>query len=247
MSRIIWEKVLTPDLKATPTVLQNDIYKDIVENVRSYPQASEAIAIPDAKAFRSMSRSSVFLSHMAMDAAPHFKKFQEKTPFTIGIYCAVENGPIDAPSTQKILDQNDPAKFADYYRKFRNPKMYLKQLPNLIPAQMGISFNLQGPMNVYTHSTQGSIQALEQAEWDLKVGTVEAALVCTAHAFDDFLVVKRERVSDMRTINEGAGAMLLVPNDQFTDWAKLIPEDKQNWFGISDQIVQLLMARQKSN
>lgn len=250
MSRVIWEKVLAPDTKSAPTVLKNEIYNDIVENVRAYPEATEAISIPDPKAFRSMSRSSVFLSHMMMEGVSEIKKFQTGTPFTVGIYCAVENGPIDAPSTQKILDQmaaTDASKFADFYRKFRNPKMYLKQLPNLIPAQMGISFNLQGPMNVYTHSTQGSIQALEQAEWDLKVGTVQAALVCTAHAFDDFLVVKRERVSDMRTICEGAGAMLLEPNDQFTNWSELLKEDKQNWYGISDQIVNVLMSRKNSN
>lgn len=244
MSKVIWQKVMTPDMSTPATVLKNDVYQDIVENVRFYPVASEAIAIPDPKAFRSMSRTAVFLSHMLMEAGEALKKHQTKGPFDIGIYCAVENGPIDAPSTQKILDQmaTAPEKFAEFYRKNRNPKMYLKQLPNLIPAQMGISFNLQGPMNVYTHSTQGAIQALEQAEWDLQQGTVECALVCAAHAFDDFMVVKRERFSDMRTLCEGAGAMLLEKSSQMTNWEQLVTTDPQNWFGIADQVVRVLSS-----
>ena len=80
---------------------------------------------------------------------------------------------------------------------------------------------LQGPMNVYTHSREGGLQALEQAEWDLADGVVEAALVCTAHAFDDFLVVKRTRHFDRRAVAEGAAALVLVASSEktMTDWS----------------------------
>lgn len=245
MSRVIWQSLLVPDMTTNPSVHVDPVYNDQVENVRPYPVASQDIQIPDPKAFRSMSRTAVFLANMCEQARSTMAQFQTKTPFTIGVYAAVENGPIDAPSTAKIIGQ-DALKFSDAYRKFRNPKMYLKQLPNLIPAQMGIFMNLQGPMNVYTHSTQGPLQALEQAEWDLQNGTVEAALVCTASAFDDFLVMKRIRHFDIRCQNEGAAAMLLVKDGGVTDWASKMVRDEKNFFGIADQLVQYMLKNKKN-
>lgn len=240
MSKIIWKKTFIPDLTKPCDVLQNDVYNSQVENTRAYPVASQDLSIPDPKAFRSMSRAAIFLSHLGMQAQQEVGRYTDISPFSVGIYCAVENGPIDAPSTRKVIDQNDPEHFADSYRRFRNPKMYLKQLPNLVPAQMGISLNIQGPMNVYTHSTMGGIQALEQAEWDLNSKVVEAAFVCSSFAFDDFLVLKRSRHYDSRTINEGAAAALLVSNGHFTDWSSLSKIDKQNTFGISNQLISIL-------
>ena len=241
MSKVVWKQFLAPDMNSAPTVLQSESYNEIIENVRHYPVASDQIAIPDPKAFRSMSRTAVMIANLCMQAKETLAKYQSESPFAVGIYCAVENGPIDAPSTVKIISQPDQSKFADYYRKFRNPKLYLKQLPNLIPAQMGIFMGLQGLMNVYTHSTMGSVHALEQAEWDLKTGVVKAALVCTAHAYDDFMVMKRTRHYDIRCINEGACAMILENNGEFTDWSKKISQDKNNSFGISDQLMQIAM------
>lgn len=246
MSQIVWQSLLLPDLNVEPTVLKDANYQNEILNVRAYPEASEKILIPDPKAFRSMSRASLFLSHVGQKAEEFIKPFLAKSPFSVGIYCAVENGPIDAPSTNRIIQQQNPAQFSDFYRKFRNPKMYLKQLPNLVPAQMGISLHMQGPMNVYTHSTAGSLHALEQAEWDLKNKIVEAALVCTAHAFDDFLVIKRERHYDTRCITEAAGALLLVADSTFTDWNQRIRKDESSFYGISDQIINLLKVQRRN-
>jgi len=240
MSRIIWQNILIPDFSAPATVLKDEVYQDQIENLRTIAKATQEIPIPDPKAFRSMSRASVFLSHVCMAAKDSLAPFLGESPFSIGMYCAVEHGPIDAPSTAKIILQKAPEHFAENYRKFRNPKMYLKQLPNLVPAQMAISMGLQGPMNVYTHSTVGSLHAIEQAEWDLKTGAVKAALVCSAHAFDDFLVVKRARHFDNREIAEGAGAMLLVSDGTFTNWKDKITKDNSVSFGISDQVINLL-------
>ena len=244
MSRIIWMNSLLPgieSLAATETaVLEDAVYKDRVENVRMYSRSNGEIAIPDQKSFRSMSRASLFLSNVCMSAGEVLEPFLNESPFSVGIYCAVENGPIDGPSTAKILEQNAPEKFAEFYRKFRNPKMYLKQLPNLVAAQMGISMHLQGPMNVYTHSRAGGLHALDQAESDLQNGTVKAALVCSAHAFDDFLVVKRTRKFDSRCLTEGAAALLLENDGNYTDWSRNIVTDSANYFGISDPIINLI-------
>lgn len=240
MSRVLWSQTLVPDFANPPTSYCAAPYSQPIENVRAYPVASADISIPDPKAFRSMSRAAIFLSHLATQGREAFAPFQSKSPFAIGIYCAVENGPIDGPSTQKIIDQNDPAHKADHYRKFRNPKMYLKQLPNLAPAQLGISLGLQGPMNVYTHSTAAALHALDQAEWDLARGNVMAALVCTAHAFDDYVIVRRTRHDDPRCLNEAGGALLLAPGGERVDWTLYAQNDPNNYFGISDPLINVL-------
>lgn len=255
MSRIIWSSILVPPADVRATELRDGIYRDTIENVLPIPLANNEIVVPDPKAFRSMSRASLFLSHICTGAKDALAPFLDKSLFSVGIYCAVENGPIDAPSTAKIVETGDPARFAELYRKFRNPKMYLKQLPNLVPAQMGISMGIQSPMNVYTHTLSGSLHALEQAEWDLKEEVVQAALVCSSHAFDDFLVVKRSRGDDPRVLTEGAAAALLTADGRFTEWeasfaALKQQSDQQNrqqhnrWFGIADPMIHLFLTEE---
>lgn len=242
VSAIIWDRLLLPDLDAAPVAIENSYYRLRVENALPYPDANESIPIPDPRAFRSMSRAAIFISHICASASTALRPYLEASPFSVGIYCAVESGPIDAVSTAKIVEQGDRGRFAEHYRRFRNPKLYLRQLPNLVAAQMGISLGIQGPLNVYTHSTAASLHALEQAEWDLRQGGVKAALVCTAHAFDDFLVLRRERESDPRVMTEGAAALLLVKNGEMTAWSGKSRRHATHFFGISDLMINLLLG-----
>jgi hypothetical protein len=240
---MIWHQLLTPPEDSPRAVLRDDVYNDIVEDVCFHPWSDREITIPDPKAFRSMSRASLMMAHVCWQAKEVLAPFLAGSPYSVGIYCAIENGPMDAPSTAKILSPSgEKLGFAEAYRRFRNPKMYLKQLPNLAPAQMGIFMRLQGPMNVYTHSREAGLQALEQAEWDLAGGVVEAALICTAHAFDDFLVVRRTREFDSRTVAEGAAALVLAatPEQAITDWSVKIKKNQNIFYGISDQIISVL-------
>jgi 3-oxoacyl-(acyl-carrier-protein) synthase len=240
MSKIIWQNSLIPNLNQVPFDLYDENFKDTVSAVLKVEIESNALKLHDPKAFRSMSRAALFLSHICFDLQPILKPYLDRSPFSVGIYCAVENGPIDAPTTAKMLDVA-PEKFAEMYRKLRNPKMYLKQLPNLVPAQLGIFLNIQGIMNVYTHSEQAGIQALEQAEIDLQRGDVDAALVCSAHAFDDYMVVKRTRVTDSRVLSEGAAVLLLINEGTETNWKSQIKHNHKIGFGISDQLINLVL------
>jgi hypothetical protein len=255
--KMLWQKVWIPDLTAAPQNWDDKTYQDQIPNVRKVAEENGDIAVPDPKAMRSMSRASLFMSGMAEEMKTYLAPFLANSPFSVGIYCAVENGPIDGPSTAEILNRSTEAfdfQFAEAYRKLRNPKMYLKQLPNLAPAQLGISLGIQGPMNVYTHSIYACQQALEQAEADLVNHVVEAALVITAHAFDDFWVVKRTRQQDQRTLCEGAAAQILSLN-KANKRAETRPINKnelkkganheylfdaENYFGISDPLINLI-------
>lgn len=251
--KVALEKIWIPDLSEPSSKIEDSVFRDSVSDVRRIPMDSQEIAVPDPKAMRSMSRASLFLSSMAVEIKEVLAPFLAQSPFSVGIYCAVENGPIDGPSTAEILNRSSETfdfVYAEAYRKLRNPKMYLKQLPNLVPAQLGISLGIQGPMNVYTHSVYACQQALEQAEWDLCSGAVEAALVLSAHAFDDFWVVKRTRLQDERVLCEGAAVQILRRAEQFdkglamNEIKKRVKKnyylDSQNYFGISDPLINLI-------
>lgn len=246
----LWEKILIPDLELEAQVWEDSVFQDTIPQVRRVPIENSDFVVPDPKAFRSMSRASLFLSSSADEMRTVLNPYLEKSPFSVGIYCAVENGPIDGPSTAEILKRSSEVydfQFAEAYRKLRNPKMYLKQLPNLVPAQLGISLGIQGPMNVYTHSRSGCEQAVFQAKQDLLSHFVEAALVLTAHAFDDFWVVKRTRLQDSRILCEGA-AMQILNLSQTQNGQNSSPSmkngvirenlyDPTNYFGISDMLI----------
>lgn len=251
--KILWQKAWIPNLETEIQAIDDKVFGESIPNVRRIEAASNEIEVPDPKAIRSMSRASVFMSGMAEEMKKVLKPYLENSPFSVGIYCAVENGPIDGPSTAEILNRSTEAfdfQFAEAYRKLRNPKMYLKQLPNLAPAQLGISLGIQGPMNVYTHSVYACQQALEQAEADLLNKTVEVALVLTAHAFDDFMVVKRSRLQDERTLCEGAAVQILTLKENSEGYSlqeemkksakKEYHFDAQNYFGISDPLINLI-------
>ncbi|HXH29862.1 MAG TPA: hypothetical protein VNJ01_03550 [Bacteriovoracaceae bacterium] len=239
MSEIKWKKVNVPDLSLAASELKDETFGKTLTNVSRISVENSEITIPDPRAFRSMSRASLLLANLCADAKSIIDPYLAQSPFCVGIYCAVENGPIDAPSTAKII-AGEEVKFAELYRKLRTPKMYLKQLPNLVPAQLGIFLGIQGVLNVYTHSKAGSLQALEQAEEDLWHDRVKLALVCSSHAFDDFLVVARTAKGEKRVITEGAGAMLLSKSGSKTAWKQLAVSDEKFYFGISDQIVNLV-------
>lgn len=240
MSKVTWSSMLVADASIPVSSESQDEYRSVIDNLRRIPVEDRDISIPDPKAMRSMSRASLLLSHVCAKGQDRYAPFLSKSPYSIGVYSAVENGPVDPVSTVKIVNRDDSLSLSKAYLKYTKPKAYLKRLANLAPAQMGISLGLMGPLQVYTHDTLGSLQALEQAEWDLKTKAVEAALVCTAHAFDDHLTLKRTRHDDDRTICEGAAAVLLEPDSNFTPWREILPRDENIFYGISDQLIQFL-------
>lgn len=245
MSRILWRNTLLPDLSAPPGDFSCPPFtEEGVKDVIRYPLATAEIAVPDPKAARSVSRAAIFLAFVCAAAKETLAPFLADSPFSVGIYCAVEGGPLDAVSAAKILKQDDPSRFAVHFQKFRNPKSYLKQLPNLAPAYMGITMGIQGPMNVYTDSASSALHALEQAEWDLQDGSVKAALVCSAFAFEDFLRVRGARREESRTLVEGAAAMVMGAGDEFTDWSGASERgDERYSFGIADRMVRISIRR----
>ncbi len=240
MSRILWSKAIVPGSDVEEKVYTNEYYGDSLRlpRTKTLPVEERKAALPDRRVYRSMSRAGVLLSLACLEGREVMQPFLDDSPFSVGVYCAIENGPVDLRSAHAMLDVSRE-NFAEQYRKLRNPKMYLMQVTNLAPAQMGIFLGIMGPLQVYNTSTCGGIHALEQAEMDMADGRVSAALVCSAFSFENPLVLERIRRLELhdRVLCEGAGALLLLPDGQTTDWNDLDYDNTNAYYGVAHHII----------
>lgn len=241
MSEIIWKKALIPPKDLAPGTLKSEFYGDklVVENTKALDFNEREAPLPDRRAFRTMSRAAMMLSVVGLEAKELIAPTLEKDAFKVGIYFAVENGPVDVESTFKMKDMTSE-NFATEYKKNRNPTMYLKQLPNLAAAHLGIYMGVLGPMNVYNDSQNGSIHALDQAEFDLEQGLVDVAIVGSSYSFESPLAVKRNAVSFQgnKTMCEGAGIVVLKKSGTRTDWSQKRFGSMTEYYGVADQIIE---------
>jgi hypothetical protein len=249
MSSILWSKSLVPGTDMAEQPLSSEYYGDSIRIPRTKALSIDVqkAALPDRKAFRSMSRAAVLLSLACLDGIRIMQPYIDVSPFDIGIYCAIENGPLDLGSTLATLAVSRD-EFAEEYKRVRNPKFFLKQVPNLAPAQAAIFLGIMGPINVYNHSFYGSVHALDQAELDIQEKRVKAALVCSAFSFEDPLVLERINRKDLneRVLCEGAGAMLLTAGNSFTDWDDYDYQNTESYYGISHQLIIQTLSEENS-
>lgn len=249
MSKIIWSSLEIPKKDISTEDFRCDAIGDsfCVPQTKVLPIEERKVELPDKRAFRSMSRAGVLLSMVALRGKEVVDSFLKEDPFSVGIYCAVENGPVDVPSTEKMLDINKE-NFGEVYRTNRNPKMYLRQLPNLAAAHLGIFMGVLGPMHVFNSTKYGSFNALEKAEMDLYDGIVKCAIVCSAFSFENPITVDRcHRIKPKDSVLcEGAGAILLVKDDQEKNWKNFDYNQVEEYFGISQQIIETIMKQERT-
>jgi hypothetical protein len=246
MSRIVWSEVLIPGDNIPVQEFVSDYYdgKIRLEKTKALPIVDRQAELPDRRVYRSLSRAGILLSLVCLKARKEIDIFLRSDPFSVGVYCAAENGPVDFAAAKQMVNLRGES-FSDAYRRLFNPKMYLRQLPNLAACQMGIFLGLLGPTNVYNNSMHGSLQALEQAEMDISDNRIKAALVCSAFSFENPILMERIRrsVLDERILCEGAGAMLLVADGAEKSWQDIDYKDTDEYFGISHQIIVQIMTR----
>ncbi|GEM_PF-5196303 len=205
-----------------------------IENVRSFAYSNKQLLGKFGSASRSCSRACCLL-HFACSLMPDdCLEIIGKNPFRTGIYCAIENGSVDYNIVEKILAK-DRNEFHVNFKRERNPKMYLKQLPNLAAAQLGISYNVRGPLYVFTHTKFGPSHALEQAEFDLLTNQIDYALVVSAFSDEDGLNLLKNMTEGGLPISEGAAAVLLQRGEDRSTLCRA-PKLKYN-YGISCQLI----------
>jgi 3-oxoacyl-(acyl-carrier-protein) synthase len=241
MSEVIWKKAMRPEAGQKAVPFTTPYYEAIhVPRTKAIDFNEREAELPDRRAFRTMSRAAMMLSVLGMSAKEVLDPVLKKDPFRVGVYFAVENGPVDYESTLKMKDLTQES-FANDYKKNRSPTMYLKQLPNLAAGHFAIFLGIFGPMNVYNDSQKGALHALEQAELDLNEGVIDLAVVGASFSFENPLAVERNHQCFLKdkTLCEGAGLMVLKKSSQITDWSERSFGGMNDYFGIADQVIEL--------
>ncbi len=247
MAKIIWTNTITPE-EIEGSSIDFPIFKDALclENLRPiHKKNKELVALPERKAYRSMSRAAVLISAAALSSSDLLSTALQDDPFSVGLYIAVENGPEDYKCVE-VLIKTPPEDFALVYKKKRGLKDYLKQLPNLAAAHLGIFLGVRGPMNVYTHSSNSVIHALRQAQLDLEQGLIKYALISTAFSFEDPLLTMRtkEQAPSKAILCEGSAAVVMVADQKNIDWNKKIrtirTKSFNTYFGIANDLIHLI-------
>lgn len=233
------------DQPSLPYTLEDESPEELkqllrVEQVKAIPEATKKLCtIPDRRAYRSMSRSAVLLSSVGLNLKKEIDPFIESNAASVGIYCAVQNGPDSYFSVAKVLEHEKTDSFHKTYKRFRSPKHYLKQLPNLAPGQLGIFLNAQGPTHTYTHSRYGVLHAVQRARHDLVSKRIEVALICSAFAFEDPIALHyyKNHLQHNQVLCEGAAAILVTDSSKLPQKEELYKWEASEFYGISNPLI----------
>lgn len=244
MSVIAWAHALVAPEDAART-LDFPLYEGRLRLERSatFDATDEQLVdLPDARAYRALSRAGLLLVAVGLRSRAALAPFLEADPFSVGLYCALENGPNDYASAKGMLD-TAPEDFAVTYKSLRSAKQYFKQLANVPAAQLAIFLGTMGPLHVHNHSTEAGLQVLDQAEWDLATGVVQAALVLSAFSLEDALLAARTRrqVPAESVLCEAAGALVLVGDGAYSDWYARRTAPNGRAFGVAQDVVNVCL------
>lgn len=247
MSLVVWSRAVVPGPDERPAPVTFALYDPPLHAAPTValPIADrDLVELPEPRALRSMTRAALLLAAAGLPGRDVLRPLVERDPFAVGVYCALESGPIDPRSAHGAPDGSH-AEFAGVYRSLRFGQLYLRQLPNVAPARLMIFLGLMGPLYVYTHSTYAALHALEQAEQELAAGVVEAALVCSAFSLEDPLVTVRlcSGLGEGRVLSEGAACLLLAGDGRLRDWRSQLQDGGSRWYGIAHPIVTLVERR----
>ncbi len=243
MLNLIWSNQLTPTAQSPVGPKTYEVYPSHFEIplTRAIEKEDKDLGeLPDRRAIRSMSRASVMLSSVCLQGKEIIAPYVQAAPFEVGIYCAINHGPEDYQCAKDLIGCPQ-SEFAARYKKSRSPKHYLKQLPNLEPAQLGIFLGIMGPVNTFNHSTQGAYQAMEHAEFDIRTNKVKVALVCSAFSLEDPLLSLKTRTEAPKDsiLTEGAVAFLFTAaQDSGTSFVAKLDKFRNvtdaSYFGIAN-------------
>lgn len=250
MSKIAWKNAILPSLDQAPEVRVYDVYEEVdfrIPRTISLPLPDEDIVqLPDPRSFRALSRAGLLLNAAGLTCRGVLAPFVEENPFSVGVYCAMQNGPEDYDSAKKMV-HTPPEDFARTYKFLRSSKQFFRQIPNIPPALLSIFLGAMGPQYVFSHSRWACLHALEQAEFDLHKGIVRAAVVCSAFSLEDPLLTMRIRrsIPDSLSLCEGSAALILLPSSTMTDWRDVIPTDDTRFYGTAHDLVLVATMRQE--
>lgn len=244
MSAILWKNFVYP--KGDQIEEKNfslDFFSpaSMIRNVRCFKADNKTLLGDKKQAARSSSRSCALMKYACSSLPEELVKKMKVKKFRTGIYCGVENGTVDY-ETVKTIFKSPSSDFVKNYKSLRNPKMYLKQLPNLAAAQLGIFYDLRGPLYVFTHSENGAVHAVEQALFDLNQDNIDYALVVSAFSSEDELNLLKNSEKTCKKLSEGAIAVVLKKG-----MLRSYPEEKTSiryQYGLLTKLIKTIGFRE---
>ena len=246
MSQVLASTVMKPDEFPDMQVEQNvhwDFCPDLISlpKVSRLPIENEKIAkVADMRVLRSMSRAGLILCRVAMDCMDLLNDRVTLNPVRTGLYCGVDQGPIDYDLVEKI-SQSPEQEMGSILLRATKPKQIFKMYPNYSTNQVGIMLGVQGPMQTFTNMKFGSLHALEQAEFDLWHGAIDLAFVCSANSIEDPMVSTRvlsESPEDI-ILAEGGAALILAKSSTRTNWENSEMTKDKIFYGITDPLIRI--------
>jgi hypothetical protein len=235
---------LRPSPDANPREYVYDLYENVdfrIARTCSLLQTDEEIVqLPEPRSFRSLNRAGLMLSAVGLACQEAVAGYIAEDPFSVGLYCAMQDGPDDYRSAKQMAN-TPPEEFARNYKFLRSSKQFLREVGSVQASFLSIFLGAMGPLYGFTHSRWAGLHALEQAECDLKNGVVKAALVGSAFSLEDPLLSMRIRrsIPESSILCEGAAALVLTANEEYTDWRLAMPEDGACFYGTAHDLVLL--------
>jgi hypothetical protein len=250
VSELVWARALQPPIEQEPVPRVYDIYDcDFrVARTLSIPLRDEQLVdLPEPRTFQVLSRAGLMLTAVGLPSRDQLAPFLHEDPFSVGLYCAVQNGPDDYRAAKQMA-YTPPEDFARMYRSLRSSKQFFRQIANIPPSIVSIFLGIMGPQYIFSHSRWACLHALEQAEFDLQHGLVRSALVAGAFSLEDPLLSMRVRrsIADHLVLCEGAAAVVLTASNRETNWRDLNLEDGEYFYGTAHDLI-LLATRSETN
>ncbi|HLJ27410.1 MAG TPA: hypothetical protein VKY85_11925 [Candidatus Angelobacter sp.] len=244
MSRIVWKKAKRPLSSEASKPHVYDLYDNFdfrIPRTIALPLLDEEIVVlPEPRTFRALNRCGLLLTAVGLQSRDALAVFLAEDPLSVGLYCAMQDGPDDF-NTAKQMAYSTQEEFARRYKFLRSSKFFLRESGSIQSSVLGMFLGIMGPLYGFTHSRWACLQALEQAEFDLQSGVVQAALVGASFSLEDPLLSMRTRrnIPESSDLCEGAAVMVLAANGLYTNWRNVIPVDEQRFYGTAHDLVLL--------
>lgn len=199
------------------------------------------VEVEDLRVLRSLSRAGLILYRVAKECVESFGSSFLKDPIRTGLYCGVDQGPMDYNLVEEISKSED-SEMGSILLRYTKPKQLFKMYPNYSTNQVGIMLGIEGPMQTFTNMHFGSFHALEQAEFDLWRGVIDFALVCSANSLEDPMVGKRLELQAPlnSTLSEGGAAIILAKSSERTKWENYKEKSDELFYGIANPLIKVV-------
>lgn len=192
---------------------------------------------------RSLNRSAELLVACALRFEAAEREAIAREGKDVGIYCAVEPTNAPVPQVMQLVSQAQGS-VAKSYAQLMPPKWGLQCGASLVAAAVSIVLGVEGGVHTFCSAENACLHSLVQAQMDLRLGHIRAALVCAVNSKEDPFVVERHRREGLE-FAEGAAIVKLTEDNYSLDLTGGRRSGRL-YFGAADSLMQTLWSQNRS-